>query len=231
MTFKLNALVPDADDELAVHMRSLHKRTYLTRSGTLVVPLRPNRELSHASHPEEWRDTGRQGRLRYRPDFASGTVHEMFDFPEELADTRYRLVLEEAEAHARGSYCQVVTDYKGGRLRPYYRESADRRWSDKYIHPTVSVFSAPAMGVLRLDANQADEQNTLVIHRARIVVAAGIVTVVHEQLLRLDDAKLAFCKLDTLPDGLQSWLPALMAHYERWECDEWRNCDGHYHLE
>lgn len=231
-SFSVNALVADAETGIIDAMRERSRLTRVSRNGTLVVPLLGDREMSHASYPAEWDDaqTDRSPLFRFRPNFTTGFVHEVCDFPEALADSPYKLVLEAAEVHSRGSYCQVVTGYTGEQLRPYRREGSHGRLGSEYVHPTASIFSAPAMGLLRLDANQARRQGNLTIHRAAVEVVNGLVTVIHERLLRLDDPSLAFSKLTSLSDELKNWEPALEAHYERWECEAgW--CDGHYHLD
>jgi hypothetical protein len=140
-----------------------------------------------------------------------------------LADAEYRLVLEGVEVHSRGAYCQVITGYEGEKLRPYRRESC-------FMHPSSSVFSAPELGLVRLDANAARKQGFLCIRRAKVEIIDGLVVMTTEQLFRLHNAKLATHKFVNLPDELAAWRPALLAHYERWECFE-RMCDGHYHLD
>lgn len=234
MNFSVDALIPNATSELASAMLKRSGLSHVTKSGILVTRLLAHRELSYATYPDEWRDKGPDNSplFRYSPNYSQGVVHTIYKLPEELAEAPYRLTLEEAEVHERGSYCQVVTGYNGERIRPYRREGERSRWLDRYVHPTVSIFSAPELGVLRLDANAARQQGCLTIHRAKVEVIDyiyGLVTVSTERLLHLNRPVLAVAKLPHLTDRFTDWEPALQAHYERWECEA-TDCDGHYHL-
>lgn len=228
----LNALVHDPSAELVEAMKRYHRATHVTRSGTLVVPLLEDQDRSAALYPEEWIDDGDRGIFRYRPRYSRGTVRTVHRFPEALAEADYQLKLEEAEVNLRGSYCQVTAGPDGQRLRPYRRESD--RWSMGVpCHPSSSVFSAPGLGVLRLDASQARRHGTLYIRRYAVSVEAGLVTVTHEQLYGVKSPQLAFHKLTDLtelPGHLSEWQPVLAAMYDRMECES-HHCDGHFHLD
>ena len=225
--FKVKALVRQPSDELVESFRGTNQRIYRSANGTLVAWMNENRELSHATYPAEWR-TG--GVFEYQADFSGGIVHKLYNFPEQFAGTSYRLELEAPEAHARGAYCQVITGYSGERLRPYRRQGNPVQL-DSYSHPTISVFSAHQLSTLRLDANQAHQTGALRIRQAKVEVADGLVTATINQLFELNDPSLATTKIASLPNELAEWQPALLAHYERWECEAIVRCDGHYHLD
>lgn len=230
MYFRPHAMVREPSPELRAAMRD-NRLAHVTRRGTLVVRLLSNHELSHAIYPSEWRVSKPEATscFRCQPDFSHGVVHEVYDFPEELAAAECRLLLEGAEVHSRrGSYCQVITGHDGERLRPYRRERYLTH-NGSYTHPTTSMFTARRLGKLRLYANQAREQGSLTIHRSSVEAVDGLVVVTTELLFQLDNPLLATHKFDQLPEELVAWRPALLAHYERWECDA-HDCDGHYHL-
>lgn len=220
--FNVKVLVRNPQGEVWSAMLMANKYAP-TRNGLMTFMLPPNEELSRAIYPDEWAVSGNR-LTEYRPDFADGVVHTVYDFPEELAEASYQLCLEAAEDHAPGSYCQVVTDYHGGRLKPYRRQRGS-------YHPTVSYFSGVYLGALRLDANAAYQQGVLVVRRAKVGIVDGLVTVTTEQLLRLYDPRLATHKLTELPGLDMPWHKALAAHYQRWECDRVYGCEGHYHLD
>lgn len=220
----MKILVHDASRDLVEAMHQHNRMTQVSRNGMLVVPLITDRDLSHAIYPHEWK-AGERFDDRFVPDFSSGVVHSVYDFPKELADTSYQAVLEEREVHMRRSYCQIVTGYNGERLQPYRRKSGDRRrCGGEYDHPTSSSFSAPKMGLLRFDRG-----HSFTIQRASVEVIDGILTTKVEDLLRDDGRCELTQKLTSLPSELEPWMPALTAVLDRYDCDL-GSCQGHYHL-
>ncbi len=231
MITTLNALVPEASQSLISAATEANRQAHLSRNGTLVVPLYSDRKSSMELFSEEWTDlhpgTDYPGSLtRYRPNFQSSIVHEMYNIPTILQDVSYRLSFQAAEVHARGSYCQIVTDFNGGKLKPFRREGVGRR-QEEYRHPTASVFSAAQMGMVRIDLR---DQQRLVVRRASVVGGGyrDTALVTHEEICIIDDAYLAAVPVATLPKEAAKWQEAVAACYERLSCTEAR-CDGHYH--
>lgn len=228
MSFSLDALVDNPDPALVKALRDrVPHLVHVARNGTLVVHLDADYDLSPATYPGEYRvvnPEAKSGLFRFSRDFSQGPVHEIHAFPEELAGTPYRLVLENPEAHL-SSYCLVTTGYDGERIHPYRRESSANG------HHSVSVFSAPAMGSVRIDFERSRNRGILTIRRAKVEVIDGLVTVVTEQLFRKGGPQLLTHRVTLAPTpDLTAWEPALRALYERFEC---RNgfCQGHYHLD
>lgn len=198
----------------------------VSRNGTLVARTIVNRELSHAIYPNEWKlaERGSSGRSQPVPDLSNGSVHSVYYFPDALANVPYQAVFNETEVHIRKSYCQIVTDYEGGKLRPYRRGGSSGRLRD-YDHPTTSGFSASKMGLLRFDSGIG-----FTIQRASLEVIDGVLTSRTEEVLR-DNARCETTdKLTSLPDELSNWQPALTAVLDRYRCDL-KSCQGHYHLD
>ena len=233
LSFKVNVLVANADADMITAAREQSRLAHVSRNGTLVVPLVNNYEMSYANYPSEWTDTQTDdiSLFRLHPNFASGSVHEAYELPPVLAGSTYRLMLQVVESNSRGSYCQIATGYNGERLYPYRREGRRHNlgWGVAKEHPTSSVFSAPAMGVVRIDANRTYSQAHVRIRRAAVEVTNDLVTVTHEQLLSINHPKLVYAKLTSLTDELKDWEPALHACYERRDC-ALTACSGHYHL-
>lgn len=223
LSFSLRVLVRNAELDVVRTVRKHSPFAQVSRQGTLVVPLVPDRELSHAIFPDEWKVNDSGTYSRFAPDFSSGVVHNVYDPPEELIDILYQTVLEEAEVHDR-SYCQIVTNYEGERLQPYRRESSRGGWSNEYSHPTASVFSAPKMGLLRFDRGLR-----FTIQRATIETVDGILTTSIEQLLYDEGPWKITQRLTSIPSGLEAWMPALTAVLDRYQC-KLEACQGHYHL-
>lgn len=231
MSFTLNALVHNASDTLIDTMRTASRLNHVSRNGTLVIRALSNREASAKQYPAEWQDTGGPGNLiRYRPVFDSGTVHEVFTLPAGLEEIQYKLVFDEAETHLRGLYCQLITGYNGEKLRPYRRQSANRRL-DRHGHSS-SGFSNRSIGVVRLNIDRTSQQPQVhfSICRARVVESDGLITATYEQLLSAKDPRLNPDRLVELTGDLPDWVSAVQALCDRWTCSQ-EGCEGHYHLD